>query len=393
MRGLVVSAEWQPREGYRPTSHEERTGRARRADMVYRDPRLAVGDRPDPALVGEYDVLIRNVASGICGTDLYLTATDDAGYMTLPAPLLPPVAIGHEYSGQVVEIGSAVTRVRPGDIVAVEAQAQCGTCHACQRGLPGSCEFVWERGFSLDGGTATFSVAQEGHCWPLADVAERVGERRAYDVGAIIEPVSVAYNGIVNRAGGFLPGAVVVVFGAGPIGLAAIGLASALGAGRVVAVDPSSRKRDIAQTVGASDVLNPATEDVASVLLDLTRGAGADMAVDATGAGRRVMPTIVEIIGFGGKIVSLGANMEPVEIDTIRLLVKAASIFFTVGHLGGGFPAAIALHAAGKLDLTRMITSRFGVEDSMEAMATAHRGEDAKVIIHAQGVREGEAIV
>lgn len=382
MRGLVVSAEWKPKEGYQLTDAEKRTGRVRLANQVFYNPSLVLGERPDPQLTGEHDVLVRSVASGICGSDQHMVTADADGYMDIPAPYRVPVALGHENSGIVAEVGSAVKRVRVGDLVAVEAQVECGTCRSCLRGIPAGCDNMWDRGFSLDGGTATMTVAHERHCWPLTEVAERFGEQKASDIGALIEPASVAYNGIVNRAGGIRPGDTVAVVGAGPIGLAAVALANALGAGRVLSIDPGASKREIATALGATHTFDPSTGQTEEWLREITRGDGVDMAVDATGQGQRVIPQLVPVIAVGGKIVSLGANAAPVEVDTIKLMFRAASMHFTVGHLGGGFPAFIGLHAAGKVDLTKMITARFSLEDGIAAMAQAKQGADAKILIY-----------
>lgn len=381
MRGLVVSADWRPKEGYRLTDAEKRSGRVRLANQVFYNPSLALDERPDPRLTGEHDVLIRSIASGICGSDQHMVTADADGYMDIPAPYRVPIALGHENSGVVVEVGNAVTRVRLGDLVAVEAQVECGTCRSCLRGIPAACDNMWDRGFSLDGGTATMTVAHERHCWPLTEVAERFGEGKASDIGALIEPASVAYNGIVNRAGGFRPGDSVAVVGAGPIGLATVALASALGAGQVLAVDPAASKRDIASALGATHTFDP-TGQTEEWLREVTRGAGVDMAVDATGSGRLVIPQLVSVIAVGGKIVSVGANGAPVEVDTIKLMFRAASMHFTVGHLGGGFSAVIGLHAAGKIDLTEMVTARFPLDDGIAAMAQAKQGADAKILIY-----------
>lgn len=389
MKGLVISADWKPKDGYRVTPEEERSGLVLRGDQVLHNPTLAIADRPDPVLASEHDVIVRDVACGICGSDVHLAQPRADGYLNHPAPFRVPIAIGHEYAGEVVEVGSAVTRVRPGDMVAVEAQVNCGTCRACLRGLISNCERLLDRGFTLDGGSAELSVAHERNCWPLAAVAERFGERHAYDVGALVEPASVVYNNVVNRAGGIRPGDAVAVFGCGPIGLAAVALAGALGAGQVLAVDPVAAKRELAVTLGASGTFDPGGGDAARWLLDETGGAGADMIIDATGAGRIVMPTAVAAIAIGGKIASLGANMAPVEIDTLALAFRSASIFYSIGHLGGGFPAIIALHAAGRLDLTPMITGRYGLDDGVAAMDRARKGEDAKLLIHPQGL-DGE---
>jgi threonine dehydrogenase-like Zn-dependent dehydrogenase len=384
MKGLVLTAEWTPKEGYPLTGAQERD-RIAQGNMVWKNPSMALGERPDPVLAGEHDVVIRNRACGICGSDIHMFVPDADGYLDLPAKAHVPIAIGHEYSGEVVEVGAAVTRVRPGDLVAVEAQVNCGTCRPCLRGLTSNCQNIVDRGYALDGGMAQLSVAHERNCWPLTAIAQRHGTQRALDVGALTEPSAVVYNGIVNRAGGFRPGDTVAVFGCGPIGLAAVGLAGALGAGRVLAVELASAKRDIATQLGAAATFDPTTGDTAEWLLEQTGGVGVDMAIDATGAGRIVVPTILSSLAIGGKIVSIGANMKPIDLDTLPLMFRSASMFFTLGHLGGGFPAVIALHAAGRLDLTPMITARYDLDDGVAAMERAVKGEDAKVLLHPNG--------
>jgi threonine dehydrogenase-like Zn-dependent dehydrogenase len=206
------------------------------------------------------------------------------------------------------------------------------------------------------------------------------------DIGALTEPGAVVYNGMVSRAGGFLPGDTVAVFGCGPIGLAAVGLAGALGAGRVLAVEPSAAKREIATQLGASATFDPSSGDAGAWLMDETAGVGTDMVVDASGAGERVMPAIFASIAVGAKIVTLGVNSAPFPMNTNPLMFRSASMHGAVAHLGGGYPAIIALHAAGSLDLRPMITGRFALEDGISAMTRAATGSDAKLIIHPNGI-------
>ncbi|WP_166459318.1 scyllo-inosose 3-dehydrogenase [Amycolatopsis pithecellobii] len=386
MKGLVLTADWKPKAGYEVTAAEERSRRARRGNMVWHNPTMAVAERPDPVPSSEYDVLIRDRVCGICGSDVHMFVPDEHGYLNHPAQSRMPIAIGHEYSGEVIEVGKAVTRVRPGDLVAVEGQVNCGRCRPCLRGIPSSCDFIEDRGFTLDGGTATLSVAHERNCWPLTAVAERYGEDYAYDVGALTEPAAVVYNGMISRAGGFLPGDTVAVFGCGPVGLAAVGLAGALGAGRILALEPAAPKRDIAAALGATATFDPTTGDAAAWLLAETQGVGVDMVVDASGAGSRVMPAIFDSIAVGAKIVCLGVNKEPFPMDTVPLMFRSASMYGAVAHLGGGYPAVVALHAAGKLDLTKMITGRFSLDEGIAAIERAATGQDAKLLIHPQGL-------
>jgi threonine dehydrogenase-like Zn-dependent dehydrogenase len=386
MKGLVLTAEWEPKDGYVVSPEEERTRRALQGNMVWKNPTMTVGERPDAVLAGPHDVLIRDRVCGICGSDVHMYVPDADGYLNLPHFAHVPIAIGHEYAGEVVEVGPAVTRVRPGDLIAVEGQVNCGKCRACLRGLPNNCEDIRDRGFTLDGGTATLSVAHERNCWPLTAVTERYGEAHALDVGALTEPAACVYNGMVNQAGGFIPGDSVAVFGCGPIGLAAVALAGALGAGSVLAIEPAAHKRDIAAALGATATFDPSTGDAGQWLLEQTEGIGVDMAIEASGAGARVMPALVGAIAIGAKVVLLGVNDGPITLDTLPLLFRSASVYGSVAHLGGGYPAIIALHAAGRLDLTPMITGRYALDDGVAAMERAATGQDAKLLIHPQGL-------
>jgi threonine dehydrogenase-like Zn-dependent dehydrogenase len=382
MKGLVLTADWTPKAGYAVAPDDAREHRARLGNMVWKNPVMAVAERPDPVLAGAHDVLIHPRACGICGSDVHLFQPTADGYLDHPYQARLPIAIGHEFAGEVVEVGAGVTRVRPGDLVAVEAQVNCGTCRPCLRGLTSNCENLDDLGFTVDGGTGTSAVAHERHCWPLTAVAERYGAERALDIGALVEPASVVYNGMVNRAGGFAPGDSVAVFGCGPIGLAAVGLAGALGAGRVLAVEPAAAKRAIATELGATATFDPATGDAGQWLLEQTGGVGVDMVIEASGALSRVTPAILDAIAIGAKVVLIGVGHGPIPLDTLALMFRSASLHGSIGHLGGGFPAVIALHAAGRLDLTPMITARFPLDEAVAAMERAAKGEDAKILIH-----------
>ena len=121
MKALVLSADWKPKPGSTVTPEQEEA-RLAQGNLVWHNPTMAVGERPDPVISHEHEVLIRNRACGVCGSDIHMFRPDGDGYLDLPAKARAPIAIGHEYSGEVVEVGAAVTRVKPGDLVAVEAQ-------------------------------------------------------------------------------------------------------------------------------------------------------------------------------------------------------------------------------------------------------------------------------
>src|SRR5437867_5999074 len=136
---MQVQGEWAPREGYRPTPREESSRIARNGSMVWRNPDFAVRDLPEPD-IGPDDVLISVRACGICGSDVHIYERDDQGYMLYPGMIGLPVVTGHEFAGEVVAIGDAVSGLAVGDPVCAEEIAWCGECLACGSGHLNSCE-------------------------------------------------------------------------------------------------------------------------------------------------------------------------------------------------------------------------------------------------------------
>ncbi len=386
MKALVLDADWEPRPGYLPSEHERSERRAREGSAIWRNPRLSVGERPTPDLSGPQDVLVAPRACGVCGSDVHMVQTDDEGWMLLPYHVKLPIAIGHEFAGEVVAVGGAVESVRIGDAVAVEAMHYCGSCRACQRGMFNHCVAGQDDGFDRDGGAAELVRTTAAHCWSLNEIRERFGDQRAYEIGALMEPTSVAYNGMFVRAGGFRPGEPVVVFGCGPIGLAAVALARAAGASRILALDPSPQRLELAIRVGADAAcdardLAAAGADAATELRALTGGPLAAMAVEASGAGTAVMPQLSRCLDYGAKVVLLGVESGTVPMRTFDYQMTAAQIFGSMGHLCGGFGSSIALHAAGRMDLSPIVTRRFELERGVEAIERTAQRDDAKVLI------------
>ncbi|MCW2982664.1 MAG: hypothetical protein JWR63_234, partial [Conexibacter sp.] len=243
MRALVAEATWDPRPGHAVSRDEEDRRRALIGSAVWRHPRWSVGVRPEPDLAAPDAVLVRPRACGLCGSDLHMYESDHEGWVLHPFRMRFPIAIGHEFAGEVVAVGPAVRGLRPGDAVAVEPMVWCGACVACRRGLPDQCLHGEDLGFTQDGGVAELVVVRERQCWSLNALRDAMGESKAYDIGAVVEPTATAYHGIFVQAGGFRPGDAVAVFGCGPIGLASVALARAAGAGRVIAVDGQPARR------------------------------------------------------------------------------------------------------------------------------------------------------
>jgi len=203
-------------------------------------------------------------------------------------------------------------------------------------------------------------------------------------VGALTEPTCVSYNAIFERAGGFRPGAYVTVFGTGPIGLAAVGLAEAAGAGKVIAFEISPERRELARQVGADHVYDPQEVTPSEVIMDLTRGQGADLLVEAAGAPRLTVPEMERSLAINGKIVQIGraAQRVPIYLETFQ--VRRSQFYGSQGHSGHAtFPNVIRLVASGRLDLSPIITARYDLDSVVDGIAQASERRDGKIMVRA----------
>jgi threonine dehydrogenase-like Zn-dependent dehydrogenase len=385
MRALVLNGEWEPRPGAQLSEEEHARHWARDARQAWRHPRWSVQQHPDPIIAVDDDVIVRVRAAGIAGSNVRMSATDDEGYVLLPYHMHLPRVPGHEIAGEVVEVGSAVQSLRRGDPVCVEALRACMQCAICLRGKVNQCLHPEFTGFTIDGGFSEYLVARERQVRPLAALRTRFDENVIYEIGALAEPAAIAYNGMFLRADGFSPGANVAVFGCGPIGLAAIALARNAGAGKVIAFDVDAHRCALAGKLGADvalDVRNlvKAGSRPAREVLEHTSGLGADFIVEAAGNHRAVLPEIETSLAVYAKVVLLGVEGNTAPAHMFSYQQKAASLFGMMGHIGGYDPI-IALHAAGRLDLTPMIDARYDLQHAITAIERAAQRTDAKILL------------
>ena len=382
MKGLVLDAKWDPRPDYKPSDWEKETGKAVTGSSIWRHPRLEVRDWPDPK-VGPYDVLVAVNACGVCGSDMHFYETDKEGYILYPGLTKFPTILGHEFSGQVVEAGKNVTNVKVGDMVTVEEMQWCGRCTPCRNGFPNQCENLEEIGFTIPGAFANYIAADSKFCWKIDAIAERFGsQEKAFEVGALTEPTTVSYNGMFERAGGFRPGQYVSVFGAGPIGLAATGLARAAGAGKIAVFEVSSQRRELARKVGADFAYDPREVKPSEVMMELSNGEGFDFHVEAAGAPHLTVPEMEKALAVNAKIVQIGRAAQRVPIYLESFQVRASQAFGAQGHSGNAtFPNVIRLVASGRLDLSPIITARYDLAKTVDAIARSTTRSDGKIMV------------
>ncbi|HKZ46328.1 MAG TPA: alcohol dehydrogenase catalytic domain-containing protein, partial [Thermodesulfobacteriota bacterium] len=278
-----------PRDGYNLSDRQKAEKRAVSGSKAWRYTWFELKDIPVPDIKDD-ELLIRVGACGICGSDAHLYEMDDEGYILFSGAVKLPCIVGHEYSGEVVEAGRDVSDFKKGDIVTGESIFWCGKCLPCRYGMLNQCENIELMGLTSNGAFAEYIAVKAKYCWKLNGLDSVFGKDDIFSVGALIEPLGCAYNGIFISGGGFYPGANAVVYGAGPIGLAAVALLRAAGAGIIIAIDIIDERLELAKKLGADCTFNSdKTPWIEKVILDITQGWGADLQIEAAGAARHTI--------------------------------------------------------------------------------------------------------
>jgi len=332
---------------------------------------VRVVDVPAPA-PGRGEVAISVAYCGICGSDLHEYADGPhAVPVTEPHPesgRTAPLVLGHEFCGTVTRVGPDVEGLRPGDRVAVEPHYRCGRCPRCLAGEYNLCRHFGFAGLMGDGGLAETAVVP-------AYMAHRLPEEVSLEQAAVFEPAAVALHAL--HRSGLQEGETVAVVGLGPIGLLIVQLAALRGAGRVVAADPSPRRRELALRLGAAEAVADAGD---GALRAAAGGEGADVAFEAVGAETTVRHCL-ETTRRGGRVTLVGLG-GTVAIDAFALVNNEQSIIASVGYRGV-HPELIRLVAEEGVDFTAIVTDviplRDVVRDGFEALLT--NKEQIKVLV------------
>jgi threonine 3-dehydrogenase len=328
-------------------------------------PGLTLTDRPEPA-AGPNDVKIRVARTGICGTDLHIEAWDSWAAGEINAPLVP----GHEFSGEVVEVGSAVTTVRVGDLVSGEGHVVCGHCRNCRAGRRHLCIHTSGVGVNRDGAFAEFVVIPEGNAWSHSADMD-------LELAAIFDPLGNAVHTALSFP---LVGEDVLVTGAGPIGLMAAAVARHVGARFVVITDVNEERLELARKMGVDLAVNVASERIASAQRVLGMKEGFDIGLEMSGS-PNALPEMLDNLTHGARVAVLGLPAQPVTIDWVKVITHMITIKGIYGReMFETWYAMNAMVSTG-LDVSGVITDRFPSSHWEDAFATARRGDRGKVII------------
>jgi 2-desacetyl-2-hydroxyethyl bacteriochlorophyllide A dehydrogenase len=313
----------------------------------------------------EQQVVIKIASSAICGSDLHIFKGKHPS-----APL--PVTIGHEFAGEVVAVGSKVSKVKIGDRVTVEPVIICGKCHACRTGNYGYCEnisFTYRVG---DGAMADYITVEEPYVYKLP-------EHLSYSAGALIEPLAVAVHAV--RRADIKLGEKVLVIGAGAIGILVAALCRRRGAAEVAIADFSQKRLNIALELGATMAINPSKQNVYDVVSKITDGVGMDKTFECVGLEATFNQAMMALRKNGlATIVGIFENPN-ITIPATRFITHEIRVQGSQGYCWD-FP--IALEMSKEIDLEKLITHTFKLEDLQQALETClDRDSGAlKVIIH-----------
>jgi (R,R)-butanediol dehydrogenase / meso-butanediol dehydrogenase / diacetyl reductase len=333
---------------------------------------------------GPNDVLLKVDWCGICGTDMgeYLY-----GPLLIPIdqphPLTgmkAPIVMGHEFGGEVIEVGRNVTHLKIGDKVGVDTIISCGVCYWCKRHEYVLCPSLGALGFHAHGGLAEYCVAPAYMCLPLP-------AGLPLEEAPLVETLSVVVRAL--RKGRLKVGESVAIIGAGAVGLMAVQLARASGAGAIYVVEMAEIRKQQALALGAEAVFDPTRVDVRAEILSRTRGVGVDLALECAGHHEAVILTI-EVARRGGRAVLIGIPKKESHYNFTNVVMTEKEIIGSLSHIyDEDYAAAIRLMGDGRIKAGPVISHRIALADivknGFERLATS-QADVLKIIVSPSGI-------
>ena len=319
--------------------------------------------------IGPTDVLVKVKFASVCGTDLHIFNWDPWAQGRIKPPLIP----GHEFCGTVAAIGSEVTAVKVGDFVSAEMHLACGKCYQCRTGEMHICQNVKIIGVDADGAFAEFVKIPESNIWEL-DPSLPV------EYASLMDPLG---NAVHTVLAGEIATKSVAIVGCGPIGLFAIAVAKACGAGHVFALEINEHRRALASTMGADTVLNPAKDNVEQIVKEKTHGIGVDVLCEMSGHPDGIRQGF-KILRMGGRASLLGLPSRPMELDLANDIIFKGAIVQGINgrRMYQTWYQMEALLKSGKLDLNPVITHRIPMTDFAKGMDLLKTGEASKILLY-----------
>ena len=327
-------------------------------------PGFTLKDVPEPTIRDD-EVLIRVRRAGVCGTDVHIYEWDDWA----KGRVKPPITVGHEFAGDVAEVGKLVTDVRVGDRVTAEGHIVDGRCLLCRTGNAHVCPFTKIIGVDRDGCFAEYISMPATNVWHLDDDI-------SFDIGGIHDPMGNAFHTALTAD---IPGSTVLITGCGPIGIFAVGICKAAGASRIIASDVNEKRLALARAMGAHDVVRP--DQAEGVVRRHTDGLGVDVALEMSGVPSAIHQALA-LVRVGGRVQMLGIPAKPMELNlATEVIFKGITIYGVVGRrMYDTWHQMTRFLRSGEFDPTPVITHRFPLSEADAAISAIKSGEAGKVI-------------
>ena len=330
-----------------------------------RKPGLWLQEVPRPT-IGINDVLIRVLKTGICGTDVHIYKWDDWAQKTIPVPMV----VGHEFVGEVVEVGSNVSDFFPGDLVSAEGHVVCGRCRNCLAGRRHLCKDTQGIGVNRPGAFAEYLSVPMSNVWHHRNGVDR-------EVASIFDP----FGNAVHTALSFpLLGEDVLVTGAGAIGIMAAAVARHAGARFVVITDVNDYRLDLARKMGVTVAVNVKNRSIKEVQQQLGMKEGFDVGLEMSGS-PSALGDLIDNLCHGGKIAMLGIPAQPVPADWNKVIFNMLTIKGIYGREMYETWYKMTVMLQSGLDIKPIITHRFGCVDFEKAFDVMLSGRSGKVIL------------
>ncbi|MEC7564780.1 MAG: L-threonine 3-dehydrogenase [Planctomycetota bacterium] len=328
-------------------------------------PGLWLEDVPEPE-IGINDVLIQVDRTGICGTDLHIYNWDDWAQKTIPVPMV----VGHEFVGEIVEVGSNVADFRAGDLVSGEGHVVCGRCRNCFAGRRHLCADTKGIGVNRPGAFAEYISLPMTNVWKHDREIDR-------DMAALFDP----FGNAVHTALSFpVLGEDVLITGAGPIGMMAVAICQYAGARSVVITDVNPYRLELAKTMGATRCVNVLEEELEDVQTELDIREGFDVGLEMSG-NADAFRSLLDHMCHGGKVAMLGIPSEEIAIDWNTVVFNMLTIKGIYGREMYETWYKMTVMLEGGLDISAVLTHRYGCDEFEQGFSVMNSGQSGKVIL------------
>lgn len=317
--------------------------------------------------IGHNDVLIQIHRTAICGTDIHIFQWDDWAQKTIPVPL----AVGHEFSGKIVDLGTDVRGLEVGDRVSAEGHITCGVCRNCRAGRRHLCMNTQGVGVSRAGAFAEYLSVPAFNVFKLPDTISD-------DLAAVLDPLGNATHTALSFD---LVGEDVLITGAGPIGIMAVAIARYAGARHIVITDINDYRLDLARKMGASRALNVQSESIDDTMRDLGMEEGFDVGMEMSG-NPQAFRDMLRTMHHGGKVAILGIPPSETTIDWTEVIFKGLELKGVYGREMFETWYKMSSMLQSGLNIDAIITHHYDIDEFQPAFELMESGQSGKVILH-----------